>query len=105
MDMFKPIVWGKESSGGGDGMGLDFRPLTWDAGMCPLANVHVDPRPYISSGEEVLGGSHTRMGKAMEVIKNGTLQVGWDIGAGGTSRQVTEEGDICGGERDPLEVQ
>ena len=41
----------------------------------------------------------------MEMIKNGTSQVGWDIGAGGTSRHVTEEGDICGGEWDSLEVQ
>ena len=46
--MFKPSVWRKESSGGGDGMGLDFRLLTWDAGTCPLANVRVDPRPYLS---------------------------------------------------------
>ena len=48
MDMFKPSIRGKESSGGGDGMGVDFRPLTWDAGTCPLANVRVDPGPYIS---------------------------------------------------------
>ena len=42
----------------------------------------------------------------MEMIKkNETSQVGWDIGVGGTSRHVTEEGDICGGERDPLEVK
>ena len=41
----------------------------------------------------------------MEMIKNGTSQVGWDIGAGGTSRHVAEERDICGGERDPLEVK
>ncbi len=47
MDMFKPVVWGKESSGGGDGMGLDFRPLTLVAGKCPLVNVSVDLGPYI----------------------------------------------------------
>ena len=47
MDMFKLSVWGKESSDGGDGMGLDFRLLTWDAGTCPLANVRVDQRPHI----------------------------------------------------------
>ena len=41
----------------------------------------------------------------MEMIKNETSQVGWDIVAGGTSSHVTEEGDVCGGERDLLEVQ
>ena len=35
----------------------------------------------------------------MEVIKNGTLKVGWDIGVESTSRHVTKESDICGGSR------
>ena len=41
----------------------------------------------------------------MEVIKNGTLKVGWDIGVGSTSRHVTEESDICGGKQEQLKAQ
>ena len=47
MDMLKTSVWGKEGYSGGDGMGLDFRPLTLVAGKCPLVNVSVDLGPYI----------------------------------------------------------
>ena len=41
----------------------------------------------------------------MEVIKKRTLNVGWDIGSGGTSRHVTAKDDVCGVKQDPLEVQ
>ena len=48
VDMFETSVQGKESSSGVDGMGLDLRLLTLDAGRCPLANVHVERRRLVA---------------------------------------------------------
>lgn len=47
-------------------MGLSFRSLTLDAGVCPLLDVSVEPRLYKLGGKETLGGSYSWMGKAME---------------------------------------
>ena len=49
---------------------MSVEPLTYEAVFGSSANVSVNQRPHITSSNETLSGSNTRMRERMKVVKH-----------------------------------
>ncbi len=98
MNSVKTSIRCGERNEWGSGMSLYLGALALETSPGPLADVRIDARPHVASGEELLRCSHARVGNSMQRVKYSapeTLRDVWTRVAGGC---VADEGGICGGQ-------
>ena len=62
-------------------MAVNLGLLAGETLLAPLGNLTFQMRPHITGRDEATSGTSTRMGKAMEVMKNLTAKNGRYVGA------------------------